>query len=337
MPFRLADNTPPESEAGNISMQNVKREFPVEGIFGHKRSPERLPEYALGRGYHEEALELVIARVARFVGFPECVVKLRDLWVCPDITNIVDGHWEVVRRVIKRARNAQRQIEPAQPVTRIYVFHNGTGKEVVIRSRGAANIMCLWDPSTGDFQMGQWLCRRLLCPPMCLFLLDRRFIWATRRHGWSLTVGVSTPPFFTAHALFEGMWCQNIPPMHVGSSTACPLTWQDIEGLQQEFGSGLSTTVMGKVLRRDGMIVHDFSLDRFRALRPPAEYVKGTVSKEEEERLAAGAEAERQREEQVRMRAVKENARWKCTRCTKSYEPNQMKRIQAHTASHDVI
>jgi len=283
---------------------------------------------------------MVIARVAGHVGFPECVKKLRWSGVCPDITDIVDDHWKLVCRVGKRARaeeKRKRRKEIGQPMTRIHVFENGTEKKVVIRCRRAANIMCLWDTSTGELQMGQWLCRRLLCPERCTFLPDGRFIWVTRRHGCSLTIGVSTPPFFTAHGLFQGMRCQNTPPRHIRSSTACPLTWQDIVGLREEFGSGPTATVMGNVLR-DGIeserVVHDFSFDRFRALPPPAEYVKGAVSKEEENRLAARAEVERQRQEGLRLEAEKENARWKCTRCSTSYEPNQKKRIQAHIDFH---
>jgi hypothetical protein len=51
----------------------------------------------------------------------------------------------------------------------------------------------------------------------------------------------------------------------------------------------------------------------------------------EEERAAVRAENTRRWERDQRLKAEKENARWKCAHCAKSYATNQKKRIKAHT------
>jgi hypothetical protein len=289
--------------------------------------------------YFFQLPDLIIARVAGHVGFPECVVKMRDSGLCADVADIVDNYWTFVRRIGKRHSDRKAALGSNRkkgPMTRLYVFENGTPTKVVIRSRGAANIMCLWDISSGNFQIGQWVCKRPLVPERCSFLPDGRFVWVTRQFGCSLTIGVSTPPFFTAHAVWEGMRCQTTTPAHITSSPACSLTWKEIVDLQQSNGSGPTTTIPGNILRHGGELIHDFSHDSFQAVPPPAGYLKGTPSKEEEERVATCAENMRRWQEEQRLKAESESARWRCSHCTTSYNPNQTKRIQAHVSAHGV-
>ena len=285
--------------------------------------------------------EEIIVQVAASVGF-EQVKVMRDSGICPDIMEIIDRNWKQFRNCEScKIDVASGGLKHTPKRTRLHVFHNGSTKRVVIRSRGAANLMCLWDVVAGTLEIGQWLCKRPLNAKGCAYLPCGRFIYAFSLYGSEASTVVCTPPYFTAHALWEHYVdiCRS-PSRHVLTSSAAPENFLEVRRLV-DFAPRPST-LEGDVLTDDnGMVVHDFSHDAFRCLAPPPGYTKGLktapeakVDQYECQMLQLMKEIRlRAREDEIRNRMKRQ--RWACNKCRKTYAPNQGARIHAHMAKHE--
>jgi len=154
--------------------------------------------------------------------------------------------------------------------TKIHVFSNGTENKVVIRSRGGSHLMCLWNTGDNTFTKGQWLCGKKLLPDKCLYKNDGKFIYRYNQFGCDTRIVECTPPFFSAHQMWEGNCCTPVSKIiTLLDRKKCPNTFT------------IPTTIIGKELRDDkGNLVHDFTEDKFENVAPPEDHVIGVRVKE---------------------------------------------------------
>jgi hypothetical protein len=294
--------------------------------------------------HFENLPEEIIARIAGFLPFDQVKV-MRDSGICLDLMEIVDRNWKMFRHYgnTGAASDKSKNMSKYTPKrTRLYIFQNGSTKRLVIRSRGAANLMSLWNVSTGTFELGQWLCKKPLDLKGCAYLPCGRFIYRFHQHRCDETTVVCTPPYFTAHALWEQYTGCFSPSTHVLTSPAAPENFLEIRRILQSAPRPIE--VEGQELLDDrGNVVHDFSNDVFRPLAPPASYIRGTATPASSRSLEHECQMmelmrevrlrgrEKDREEK---RSRNQKERWACSRCSKTYTLNQRARITAHTAKH---
>jgi hypothetical protein len=148
---------------------------------------------------------------------------------------------------------------------RLFIYDNGTENKVVIRSRGAAHLMCLWNVETNVIRKGQWSCGKKFMPNRCEYRPDGRFVYEYKKQGCSTRVIECTPPYFTAHQMWEEDCHQPLVKVISLDSRTRPRDRMTIP-----------TVIIGsKLVDPSGVLVHDFMDDQFEEMAPPDDYQVG--------------------------------------------------------------
>jgi hypothetical protein len=152
--------------------------------------------------------------------------------------------------------------------TKLYIYENGSPIKVVIRSRGSAHLICIWNTDTNEFTIGQWLCGKKLMPHRCCYKNDGDFIYEYKQFGCDTRIVRSTPPYFTAHEMWETN-CITSPVKIVSTNE------QYLQRTPYRYFTTPVTIIGSQLNAANGDIIHDFSNDRFVHVAPPDDYVIG--------------------------------------------------------------